>query len=962
MSAVCPRFRRGLVRCAALGLCLLAPALRASAQTGAALGGIVTDSQGGVLPGVSLTLRNDDTGVTRTTASDAAGVYRLAALPPGRYDLKAELDGFGATELKDQILTVGLDVKHDIVMKIQSLQESVTVSAAAPIIETNRSDVSNVVSGRQIDTVPVSTRQTLDLALLVPGTNTDNSVPRRVSVQVGAAGAIARNLFLVDGVTNQQSTSGDSRQDFPQDGIQEFRVNVAQATAEFGGTTGGVVSIVTKGGTNQFNGEAFEFFRNKDLNAMNEFEQQAYSKGAPKPAFNQNNNGAYLGGPIRMNRLHFLVATDMTNTDQTITVNTGQPQDYSAVSGIFPNNQYRYMFFGRVDGEITPHETFFARWGWERDDLKCQSCGGNVSSTAGANVEQRRNSLVMGQNSVLSNNTLNEFRFQWAPFAYLNGPSESSSVWTEVGNFSPDRYPNLTPVYKFPSLTWGTTANKVQIETWWEFHDDFSFITSKGGSHSWKMGVASVRAPDQQDLTGNPLGTWTFSTDQLFNPDAPQTIANLQKPTQFTASLPAVAQHLATNLFQTYVQDAWRPSSNLTVNLGVRYDLEYGSFNQDMNLALYPTQLPFIHPATRGSHNNVQPRAGFAWSLNQSGSSLLRGAWGFYNAVLYNGSFGTELSNLLQSNIIIRNPSYPNPYGGLSPLQFASTAPPNITIFNDNIRNPFASTETIGFSQQLSKNLAVHVDGVYEHATDGSLTVNINTPDPVTGLRPLPAWGQINQISPLGDEKYKALFVRLDRAYSNRVQYLVSYTLASCQDNNTTITDANNPGADWGPCSTDRRNTLVTSGSILLPGAFTLGGVWTLRSAMSFSAVAGKDLNNDGNVTDFVPGTTRDQGNRGLDLALVNAWRAQNGLGPVAASQIESNKYNSLDVRLSRQFRMGTSKVVLLAQVFNILGTNNLLASGGLGGYVTNALSNSFGQILTASNRQQAELAVRYVW
>ena len=120
---------------------------------------------------------------------------------------------------------------------------------------------------------------------------------------------------------------------------------------------------------------------------------------------------------------------------------------------------------------------------------------------------------------------------------------------------------------------------------------------------------------------------------------------------------------------------------------------------------------------------------------------MVRGAWGFYNAVLYNGSFGTELSNLLQSNIIIKNPSYPNPYGNLSPLQFASTAPPNITIFNDDIRNPFASTETIGFSQQLGKNLAVHVDGVYEHATDGSLTVNINTPSPVTGLRPLPVVG-----------------------------------------------------------------------------------------------------------------------------------------------------------------------------------------------------------------------------
>ncbi len=952
---------RTVVRTTLLWISLFAAAAAAAAQTGAAIGGTISDDQGGALPGASLTLRNTDTGVIRTAVSDGAGAYRFAALPPGKYDLVVTLDGFGTSQLKDQMLTVGLDVKHDIVMKIQALQESVTVTAAAPVIETTRSDVSNVVSSRQIETVPVSTRQTLDLALLVPGTNTDNSVPRRVSVQVGAAGAIARNLFLVDGVTNQQSTSGDSRQDFPQDGIQEFRVNVAQANAEFGGTTGGVVSIVTKGGTNNYHGEGFEFFRNKTLNAMNEFERQAFNNGAPKPAFNQNNYGATLGGPILMNRLHFLVATDVTQTDQTITVNTGQPQFYSAVSGIFPNNQYRRMFFGRLDGELTPHQIFFARWGWERDDLECQSCGGTLSNTAGANVQQRRNSLVAGYNTVLSNNALNEFRFQWAPFAYLNGPSDQSQIWTEVGNFSPDRYPNLTPVYKFPSLTWGTTANKVQIETWWEFHDDFSFIMNKAGSHNWKVGVASIRAPDQQDLTGNPLGTWTFASDQLFDPNNPATIAALQKPTQFTASLPAVAQTLKTNLFQAYVQDAWRVKS-LTVNLGVRYDIEYGSFNQDMNLALYPKPLPYIDPSTRGDRNNVQPRAGFTWALNENATSVVRGAWGLYNAVLYNGSFGTELANLLQSSIIVRNPSYPNPYGGLSPLQFASTAPPNITIFNDDIVNPFASTETIGFSQQITKNLAVHIDGVYEHATAGSLTVNINTPSPLTGLRPLSTWGQINQVNPTGEEKYKALFVRVDRPFANRVQFLVSYTLASCQDNGATTTDFYNAGADWGPCSTDRRNTLVTSGSVLLPAGFTLGGVWTLRSAMPFSAIAGKDLNNDGNVTDFVPGTTRDQGNRNLDLALVNAWRAQNGLGPIAASQMQNNRFNSLDLRLSRSFRVGGNKLEFVAQVFNILGTDNLLASGGVGGYTTNALSNAFGQILTAGNRQQAELAVRYVW
>jgi hypothetical protein len=957
----CARAIRAVI---AIGGCLLVSVQPAGAQSGASIMGTVADAQGGVLPGVTLTLRNAESGLARTTVSEVNGTYRFSGLPPGPYDLRAELQGFAATEIRNQVLTVGLQSQTDIAMRIQALEETLTVRAQARVIETTASEVSGVVTERQIETVPVPTRQTLDLALLMPGTSTDGSVPRRVSVSVGAGGAVSKNAFLVDGVSNQQSTSGDPRQDFPQGGIREFRVNVSQAAAEFGGTTGGVVTIVTKSGTNLFSGEGFEYFRDRSLDTMNVFEQQQHeTAGTPKPDFRQNQAGLTIGGPIVMNRAHFLIAADVTKTNQSITVNTGNPTDYSAVEGAFPNDQYRRMFFARTDAQIDARQTFFVRWGWERDLISCQSCGGTAASTAGSLVQQRRNSLVAGHDWVVSNRALNEVRFQYAPFAYLNNPSEASSVWTQVGDFAPARFSQMTPVYAFPSLTYGTTANKVQIETWWEFRDDFSITSSWAGSHSWKMGVASVRAPNTEDLTGNPLGTWTFGTDQVFNPNSPASIAALKNPTQFTASLPPVAHNLRTNLFQTYVQDAWRPRSNLTLNLGVRYDLEYGSFNQNMDLSMFPKALPFINPSSRGDHDNVQPRVGFAWDLTRTGSSVIRGSYGIYNGTVYNGTFGTELANLLQSSIVIRNPSYPDPYGGKAPLTFASTAPPNITIVNDEIRNPFAQTANLGFSHQLMENLAVHVDGVYTRSTSQALSANINTPDPVTGLRPLPAWGRIVQVSPNGEGTYRALFVRLDRPFAKRVQSMVSYSLAKADDNNTTTTNFYTPGQDLGPATTDRRHTLVASGSVVLPAAFTVSGVWTLRSAMPFSAIAGKDLNNDGAITDLVPGTTRNSGNRGLNLDAVNAWRALNGLGPVSASQIDSNRYNSLDIRASRAFQMpGNRKLELMAQVFNVLGTDNLIASGGVGSYVTNALSNSFGRVLTASNRQQAELAVRYVW
>ena len=252
----------------------------------------------------------------------------------------------------------------------------------------------------------------------------------------------------------------------------------------------------------------------------------------------------------------------------------------------------------------------------------------------------------------------------------------------------------------------------------------------------------------------------------------------------------------------------------------------------------------------------------------------------------------------------------------------------------------------------------MHVDGIYTKTKKDMEAVNINTPDPVTRLRPLSEWGRILQTQSIGSSTYKALMVRVDKRYADRFLYLVSYTLSKTSGYPIagTITDAYNPSLDNGPAGTDRRHMLVSSGSVMMPGGVQLGAVWTLRSKMPFSALAGLDLNGDGSVTDFVPGTSRNV----FDLALVNAWRAQNRLGPVSASQFDTNRYNSLDARVSKAIQLGgRRKLELIAQVFNVFGVDNLLPPGA-GSYVDNALSDSFGKILSAQPRQQGEIAVRY--
>jgi hypothetical protein len=286
---------------------------------------------------------------------------------------------------------------------------------------------------------------------------------------------------------------------------------------------------------------------------------------------------------------------------------------------------------------------------------------------------------------------------------------------------------------------------------------------------------------------------------------------------------------------------------------------------------------------------------------------------------------------------------------------------------------------TVGVSQGLTRTMALHADVVYNHMMGVPMLANINPrSNGTTGNRPLPQFARIDQLQNLGENKYKALLVRFEKRLERRTQFLVSYTLSKAEGNipftgnSGRVTDSQNPGLDWGPTANDRRHVLVASGAMLLPADVQLGAVWTIRSTMPFNAVAGADLNGDAVISDFVPGTTRALGNRDTAtmLAAVNAYRATLGFASIPASQIDSNDYNAVDMRVSRSFALGgRRRVDVIAQAFNVFGRDNLAASGGVGGqngvppgWTLNARSDAFGRINQAYNRQQAELAVRFGW
>jgi Carboxypeptidase regulatory-like domain/TonB dependent receptor-like, beta-barrel len=948
---------------------LLAGGRPALAQSGALIDGVVRDEQSAMLPGATVSLRNQDTGFERTTTTEADGRYRFAALAPGTYTLRVELQGFASEVVQDIVLTIGLQLRRDFTLKLQSLTETVTVTGESPVVDTTKSEVAGVVTQEQIQTLPVNSRQFLNLALLMPGTSQDAARPFYNNVTIGSGGTFYSNAFLVDGVTNTWAEQGEPRQNFPQSAVREFKVNTTQFKAENGLATGGMVAVVTKSGTNDLHGELFEYFRDKALNAKNFFEKQL---DQPKPDFRRHQFGGSIGGPITRDRMHYFGAVERTQTDEFFTVNTGRPQFYSALEGTFPKPSHTNLYVGRMDVQLSESQSLFGRYAQEDEKRTCFNCGGTNAANSGFDQTIPRRAVVFGHTWVQSARRLNDFRFQYAYSMYQIAPA-GTTIFTDVGDYNSDRINSqrIQRRFVFPSLTYGGNFDELGPEHRWQFKDEYSISF---GGHDLKVGADFSYIPFKDDSPGPLNGQYTFGSDQPFNPNDPESVAQLQNAILYTQQDIPVNDSLPTYHVAGFVQDDWKVLTNLTLNLGVRYDAQICSFNEcssvEDTLSQKPRPLPFVNLDERGDWNNFGPRVGVVWDVMGNGRTVVRSGYGlYYDNIRTLINMFAEPRALRSRTIVISNPPYPDPFLGRDPLQFISTAPPNIQIMSNDFVNPYGQTVNAGVSRELAKEYAVSVDGVYTRVRADRKNFDRNARSSPTGagLRPDPTFGRIDEWQSTSKSNYRALYVRVDKRMSRRHQFLVSYTLAKAEDNDPGQRWVNQLGldTDFGPANVDRRHSLVASGAVLLPADIQFGAVWTLRSPLPFNPRAGRDLNGDGfsgdPSGDYVPGTTRNQGNRGLDLSLVNAWRAQNGRPGIPESQIDSSRFNSVDVRASRQFPVAAFRLEVIGQVFNVFNTKNLLQPF-TSPQVTNALSDSFGRILTARAGTQAELALRVIW
>jgi len=367
--------------------------------------------------------------------------------------------------------------------------------------------------------------------------------------------------------------------------------------------------------------------------------------------------------------------------------------------------------------------------------------------------------------------------------------------------------------------------------------------------------------------------------------------------------------------------------------------------------------------SVRGDKNNFGPRGGAAWDLKGNGNTVIRGAWGmYYGHIRLLGTLG-EFNNYKAVTVTIPNPSYPDPFNGRDPHEFISSAPPNITVVDNHMIQPLAYQTSAGLSQRLTSTLAVHVDAVVNNTNGDYKTQDLNPRNPTTGIRPDLTYGRIDQVQPAAELEYRAVYTKLERRFANNYQYLFSYTYTHSRDNApmARFIDQFNPNLyDFGPSNGERRHAVVASGSVLLKYDIILGGLWTYRSQLPWSATAGRDLNNDTFTTDLVPGTTRNSGSRNLNLDAVNVWRAANGLA--AVTNIDTSRINLFDLRVSKRINLGNARrIEVLVQAFNLFNTKNLQAQFG-GGRQGNALSAAFGTITTARPNRQIELGARLNW
>ena len=918
--------------------------------SGSSLTGHVKDATGAALPGVSVTATNQGTGVSRTVVTEADGSYRFGSLPAGTYTVVADLSGFGTVDTKDVVLNVARGRELEITLTQAAVKESITVTAEAPLVATAPA-IGTTVSQDELENLPLNGRQFANLGVLAPGTqlayNSDPTKPGQLTIALN--GGIGRNInFTVDGGDNTDDTIGGALQNFNLEAVQEFTIQTQSYKAEYGRSSGGVLTVVTKTGTNEFAGSAYGFYREDSLNSITEAERLGSGEKAP---YERKQYGGSLGGPIIRDRAHFFATYEETKRPSSYTIDTG---------GILPDVDGDQVAIPFTDKLITakstvnlsPAQYLQVRYGYQKNADKYGAGQLSLPSSLGT-LTNEYESYLLGHTWTLGGSRVNDFVYQWTKF--------DNAITADSDD------PSIT----FPSgVTSGQNGNTPQttVQEKSQFKDDFSWTSTFGGRrHDFKTGAQWIHEPILGgSFTTGTSGQYVLKEDKIGSP-----VTSITVNGGFAGFSTPVDQ------YSYYFQDDIHFSDRFTLNAGLRYDLSTGfDLDQSKNPVLQVLSKQTTYNDTtylkdfqgwdgklENDTNNFAPRLGFTYNLTPDARHILRGGLGRYydfpytNATILfpaeavTSNFGTIYS--LTDPNGIRNPDgsfyqpgQPLPPAGNVPL--GQTLPANIG--HPSITNtPYSDQISLGYATELTNWLGINVDVTHIQYRDipfrfrynGFLDNNGNH----IATRRFASAGITNNNRMWignGEADYDGLNLGFRARVSSKLEMQGFYTLSKVEGNVLAGADEfrltngahqpdrtgdlsvnfRDPGCDqcFGPLDTDARHKITFSTVYRAPFGINVSGMLRYRSALPYSERDGRDLNGDGQLSDLVAGTEH-----------VNNLRGES--------------FSQFDMRVAKEFGFTSSfGVELIAEVFNLFNETNPVAFNGQRFTATGAPNPAFRQ------------------
>jgi hypothetical protein len=887
--------------------------------TSASISGRIEDARRAVVSGATINATQLETNQVFTTTSDHEGRYRFPYLRTGTYDLTIDAPGFSTVTRQ---LTVSLGQALDLPVKLDvaGVSAQVNIGTDVPVIETVRTQLTETIRPREINELPLNGRNYLDLALLVPGVSPTNTGSNQrfaeTSAVPGQGISIAgqRNLynsFIVDGVSANDDAADLTGTYYSEEVIDQFQVVTSGGIAEFGRASGGVVNILTKSGTNDFRGSLYGFFRNQRFDARNPL--------APtKDLLTQAQYGATVGGPLRRDRTFFFSNFEQTRRNYSAVL-TISPNAVNSINnrlhavnypgplvstGVVPASFDTTNFFTRFDHSINRSNQLSARYSlYHIEAFNSRTVGGLNAVSRGSGLTDTDQTVVVSNVTTLSSRTLNEARVQ-----YTNSRLDQP-INDEVGPAV-----NIAGVANFGTATFSPLGRDINL---FEAVDN---VSTQLGDHSLKFGGGFLYNRVNILFPGAVQGVYSFSSlNNFLNGNYLNYQQAFGVPNQFQSN----------PNFGVFMQDEWRVRPDLTLNAGLRYDVQW------------------LPDPIQTDTDNFAPRIGIVWAPGDR-KTVVRASFGLY----YDRIPLRATSNALQrdgSKFLVVQLSPTQPGAPVFPNVLAvqpATLPtkPNITRIDPNIEASYSRQANFQIERELPGNAVVSVGYLHLRAYHVILSRNVNVPTvpaspgiPNLG-RPDPNWGNISRFESSGNSYYDGMVVSFNKRAARWANVRVSYTLSKTIDdagnfffssvqNNFNIRD------DRGLSDNDQRHRLVTSGSIDAPRGFQFGYIFTYASRLPFNVLLGNDRNLDTNNNDRPLGVGRNTG-RGFDFA-------------------------SLDLRVSKRFKL-TERVdlQLLAEGFNILNRANFGVPNNTFGSGANPLP-TFGQPTQAFDPRQFQFGMK---